>query len=252
MEREAGTASTARRACCSERSRTASSSPRPRPHARPRARPRLRRRAERGLARPAGLAGDRRRLLRCRDRERARARRRPRRRGRVVVADVREWTPAAGAFDLVVVLYLHLPAEERRPILAAPAAGRSGRDDARRRTPLGEHRARAPAARRTRVSSTRPRTSRQLRRARDREGRARAQAGRGRAATRRCARPRAATVTIGIVELRRYTLKPGARETLVELFDRESSESQEALGMSILGTFRISGSRPVRLDTRLR
>jgi hypothetical protein len=41
-----------------------------------------------------------------------------------------------------------------------------------------------------------------------------------------------------VVELRRYTLKPGARETLVELFDREFVESQEALGMRILGTFR--------------
>ena len=41
-----------------------------------------------------------------------------------------------------------------------------------------------------------------------------------------------------MVELRRYTLKPGARETLVELFDREFVESQEALGMRILGTFR--------------
>jgi NIPSNAP len=41
-----------------------------------------------------------------------------------------------------------------------------------------------------------------------------------------------------IVELRRYTLKPGARETLIELFDREFVESQEALGMAILGTFR--------------
>lgn len=45
-------------------------------------------------------------------------------------------------------------------------------------------------------------------------------------------------MTIGVVELRRYTLKPGARETLVELFDRELIESQEALGMAILGTFR--------------
>jgi quinol monooxygenase YgiN len=43
---------------------------------------------------------------------------------------------------------------------------------------------------------------------------------------------------IGVVELRRYTLKPGARETLVELFDREFVESQEELGMPILGTFR--------------
>ena len=43
---------------------------------------------------------------------------------------------------------------------------------------------------------------------------------------------------IRVVELRRYTLKPGERETLVELFDREFVESQEALGMWILGTFR--------------
>jgi NIPSNAP len=41
-----------------------------------------------------------------------------------------------------------------------------------------------------------------------------------------------------VVELRRYALKPGARETLIELFDREFVESQEVLGMSILGTFR--------------
>lgn len=43
---------------------------------------------------------------------------------------------------------------------------------------------------------------------------------------------------IEVVELRRYTLKPGTRETLVELFDREFVESQEELGMAILGTFR--------------
>ena len=43
---------------------------------------------------------------------------------------------------------------------------------------------------------------------------------------------------MNVVELRRYTLKPGTRETLVELFDREFVESQEALGMRILGTFR--------------
>jgi hypothetical protein len=46
------------------------------------------------------------------------------------------------------------------------------------------------------------------------------------------------TPRCGVVELRRYTLKPGARETLVVLFDREFLESQEALGMQILGTFR--------------
>ena len=43
---------------------------------------------------------------------------------------------------------------------------------------------------------------------------------------------------ISVLELRRYTLKPGARERLIELFDREFVESQEALGMRILGTFR--------------
>jgi hypothetical protein len=46
---------------------------------------------------------------------------------------------------------------------------------------------------------------------------------------------------ISVVELRRYTLKPGAREMLIELFDREFVESQEALGMHILGTFRDLG-----------
>ena len=42
----------------------------------------------------------------------------------------------------------------------------------------------------------------------------------------------------GIVELRRYALRPGARETLIELFDREFVESQEEVGMQVLGQFR--------------
>jgi hypothetical protein len=41
-----------------------------------------------------------------------------------------------------------------------------------------------------------------------------------------------------VVELRQYTLHPGQRETLVELFDREFVESQEALGMRIISQFR--------------
>jgi len=41
-----------------------------------------------------------------------------------------------------------------------------------------------------------------------------------------------------IVELRQYTLKPGQRDVLIELFEREFIESQEALGMEIFGTFR--------------
>jgi hypothetical protein len=42
----------------------------------------------------------------------------------------------------------------------------------------------------------------------------------------------------GVVELRRYDLRPGARETLIELFEREFVETQEAVGISVLGTFR--------------
>jgi hypothetical protein len=41
-----------------------------------------------------------------------------------------------------------------------------------------------------------------------------------------------------IVELRRYTLHPGQRDVLIELFDREFVESQEATGMRVLGQFR--------------
>ncbi|BCG95331.1 NIPSNAP family protein [Mesorhizobium sp. 131-2-1] len=41
-----------------------------------------------------------------------------------------------------------------------------------------------------------------------------------------------------VAELRQYTLKPGRRETLIDLFDREFIESQEAAGMTIIGQFR--------------
>jgi hypothetical protein len=41
-----------------------------------------------------------------------------------------------------------------------------------------------------------------------------------------------------IVELRQYTLHRGRREVLIELFDREFIESQEALGMDVIGQFR--------------
>jgi hypothetical protein len=41
-----------------------------------------------------------------------------------------------------------------------------------------------------------------------------------------------------IIELRRYTLHPGTRETLICLFDAHFVEGQEALGMSIIGQFR--------------
>lgn len=41
-----------------------------------------------------------------------------------------------------------------------------------------------------------------------------------------------------VVELRQYTLHPGQRDVLVELFDREFVESQEAVGMELIGHFR--------------
>ena len=40
-----------------------------------------------------------------------------------------------------------------------------------------------------------------------------------------------------IVELRRYTLHPGRRADLIELFDREFVESQEAVGIQVIGQF---------------
>jgi hypothetical protein len=41
-----------------------------------------------------------------------------------------------------------------------------------------------------------------------------------------------------VVELRQYTLRPGQRDVLIELFDRELVETQEAVGMQIIGQFR--------------
>src|SRR3954451_8369173 len=40
-----------------------------------------------------------------------------------------------------------------------------------------------------------------------------------------------------LVELRQYTLHEGQRDVLINLFEREFIESQEALGMKVLGTF---------------
>jgi NIPSNAP len=45
-------------------------------------------------------------------------------------------------------------------------------------------------------------------------------------------------VAYPIVELRQYTLHPGQRDVLIELFDREFVETQEACGMTVLGQFR--------------
>ncbi len=41
-----------------------------------------------------------------------------------------------------------------------------------------------------------------------------------------------------VVELRQYTLHQGQRDVLIELFDREFVESQEALGITLIGQFR--------------
>lgn len=41
-----------------------------------------------------------------------------------------------------------------------------------------------------------------------------------------------------VIELRQYRMKPGRRDDLIALFEREFVESQEAHGMSLLGQFR--------------
>lgn len=41
-----------------------------------------------------------------------------------------------------------------------------------------------------------------------------------------------------VVELRQYTLHPGQRDVLIELFDREFLETQDAVGATVLGQFR--------------
>lgn len=44
-----------------------------------------------------------------------------------------------------------------------------------------------------------------------------------------------------VLELRQYLLKPGERDRMIELFDRQFIESQEALGMRVVGQFRVRG-----------
>jgi hypothetical protein len=48
----------------------------------------------------------------------------------------------------------------------------------------------------------------------------------------------ASDVRYPIVELRRYTLHPGRRDVLIDLFDREFVETQEATGAAVIGQFR--------------
>ena len=43
---------------------------------------------------------------------------------------------------------------------------------------------------------------------------------------------------MAVVELRQYMLHPGRRDALIDLFEREFVESQEAVGMTLIGQFR--------------
>lgn len=42
----------------------------------------------------------------------------------------------------------------------------------------------------------------------------------------------------GVIELRQYAMQPGRRDDLIELFEREFIEPQEAVGMHVIGQFR--------------
>ena len=47
-----------------------------------------------------------------------------------------------------------------------------------------------------------------------------------------------AMIVSPVVELRQYTLHPGRRDELIALFDREFVETQEAVGVTVIGQFR--------------
>jgi len=46
------------------------------------------------------------------------------------------------------------------------------------------------------------------------------------------------TTCCPVLELRQYTLHPVKRDVLIDLFEREFVERQEALGMKLVGQFR--------------
>src|SRR2546429_9426775 len=50
--------------------------------------------------------------------------------------------------------------------------------------------------------------------------------------------PHPSVPSAAIVELRQYTLHHDQRDVLIELFDREFVETQEAVGMTVIGQFR--------------
>lgn len=47
------------------------------------------------------------------------------------------------------------------------------------------------------------------------------------------------TATFDTIELRRYAMQPGKRDVLIDLFEREFIESQEAAGMVPIGHYRV-------------
>ncbi|XVV00417.1 NIPSNAP family protein [Actinosynnema sp. CA-248983] len=52
-------------------------------------------------------------------------------------------------------------------------------------------------------------------------------------------------MNLNVVELRQYTLRPGQRDVLIDLFDREFVATQEEVGIRVLGQFR-DDDRPDR------
>ena len=48
-----------------------------------------------------------------------------------------------------------------------------------------------------------------------------------------------------VIELRRYVLVPGGRDDLIDIFDRCFVESQEELGIRVVGQFRVRGEPDV-------
>lgn len=52
------------------------------------------------------------------------------------------------------------------------------------------------------------------------------------------AQPDSSVESLPVLELRQYTLLPGKRDVLIELFEREFIEAQEATGMTVVGQFR--------------
>ncbi|MER9307560.1 NIPSNAP family protein [Mesorhizobium sp. M0293] len=52
------------------------------------------------------------------------------------------------------------------------------------------------------------------------------------------ATPKPVVLASPVVELRQYTLKPGQRDTLIDIFDGRLIEGQEDAGMTIIGQFR--------------